>query len=47
MKTLYIPKRLMLVAALVLMAGGLSACNTLDGMGQDLESAGRGMQNTF
>jgi predicted small secreted protein len=25
----------------------LSACNTLNGMGQDMEGAGRSMQDTF
>jgi predicted small secreted protein len=47
MNRLYIWKRLVLVLIVLTAMGGLSACNTLDGMGQDLESAGRGMQNTF
>lgn len=47
MKKLQICKGLVLVSLLLAVCGGLSACNTLDGMGQDLESAGRGMQNTF
>lgn len=28
-------------------AGTLSACNTVQGVGKDLESAGRGIQDTF
>ncbi len=31
-----------------LLAGaGLGACNTVDGIGQDLEGAGRSIQKTF
>jgi entericidin B len=31
----------------VLAVFGLSACNTVEGVGKDLESAGRGIQDTF
>lgn len=31
----------------VLAVFALSACNTVEGVGKDLESAGRGIQDTF
>ncbi len=39
-------KRLALVILLCAL-GGLTACNTLNGMGQDLQGAGKAMENTF
>jgi predicted small secreted protein len=40
-------KTLLVAALLIAMGAGLAACNTLDGMGKDFESAGRTMQDTF
>lgn len=34
------------VAATLLMAGLLAACNTVEGAGKDIEGAGRGIKNT-
>lgn len=36
--------RLVIVAALLVSAFSLSACNTVRGMGQDLQKAGEGIQ---
>ncbi len=38
---------IMAVIGLLLMMGGLSACNTADGFGRDMESAGESIQDTF
>ena len=32
--------------ALALVVGGLSACNTIEGAGEDLEAAGEAVENT-
>jgi predicted small secreted protein len=37
-------KKATILAALALL-GGLSACNTVKGVGQDIEAAGRGIGN--
>lgn len=40
-------KNLLFVMTALLLAGALSACNTVEGVGKDMESAGRGIQNAF
>lgn len=36
-----------LVAVLVVSGFALGGCNTVDGMGQDIEKAGQGIQRSF
>ncbi len=45
----YMPtyNRLVLAALLLALGGGLSACHTLNGMGQDMQGAGQAIENTF
>ena len=38
-------KKLLIVAALFAFSAPLSACNTIEGIGQDLESAGEKIQS--
>ncbi|AVY94558.1 MULTISPECIES: entericidin A/B family lipoprotein [Microvirgula] len=38
--------KLLLVAVAALAAIGLSACNTVSGMGKDVKAAGQGMSNS-
>jgi predicted small secreted protein len=40
-------KKLVLLSVLVMSTGMLSACNTVQGVGQDLEKAGQSIQSTF
>jgi predicted small secreted protein len=38
--------RTLTALALALVVGGLAACNTIEGAGEDLESAGEAVENT-
>ncbi len=38
--------RLATALAVALLLGGLAACNTIEGAGEDLESAGEAVENT-
>lgn len=38
-------RTLFLIAGLIVFSTSLSACNTIDGLGQDIENAGESIQN--
>ncbi|HCR85577.1 MAG TPA: entericidin EcnA/B family protein [Alphaproteobacteria bacterium] len=39
-------KKIILFAILLMAAASVSSCNTVSGMGRDIESLGRGMQKS-
>jgi predicted small secreted protein len=40
-------RRFAFALMLLALGSGLSACNTLNGLGQDMQGAGRAVENTF